>query len=302
MLVRLKQLLAEIQPQVLHVQGVNAYAWLAALTGFHPYVVTPWGADVNVGMRRGGLTHYLSGMALRRADLITCDAGFMKGQLMAWGVEDTKIKLVMFGVDFRRILPDSPSRGQVKRDGLGSPVIISTRLLTPERDVETFIRASPMIKGAFPGASFVVVGSGGERARLMALAVSEGVSDSVRFVGHVSEEEMIDWLHASDVYVSSSLMDAGLAASTAEAMACGLPVVTTDNSENALWIHEGVGGYLFSNRDSQELAEHVIKLLKTTGVGAAMGAYNVRLIRDRNNYEVEMQRMENLYERLARSA
>jgi glycosyltransferase involved in cell wall biosynthesis len=58
------------------------------------------------------------------------------------------------------------------------------------------------------------------------------VDDFVQFLGRIPHEAMPDLLTQADIYVSTSLSDAGISASTAEAMACGLPVIVTDTGEN----------------------------------------------------------------------
>ena len=50
-------LLRQIQPDVLHAQSVADPGWFAALSGFHPLVLTAWGSDVLLGLRRGPRLH-----------------------------------------------------------------------------------------------------------------------------------------------------------------------------------------------------------------------------------------------------
>ena len=128
------------------------------------------------------------------------------------------------------------------------------------------------------------------------------LAETVRFPGYLEEDEMVRWLCLADVYVSTSLTDAGLSASTAEAMACGLPVVITDNGENSDWVTDGKGGYLVPNNASDILAERVIRLLKDKNMRLKFGRVNRQTIEKRNNYVTEMDRMEVMYEELARHA
>lgn len=296
LLLKIKRILRDIRPDILHVHSVTSYAWMAMLSGFRPYVVTPW-MDMNIGVEKSFITRELSHLAVKKAALIIIDAQFVKEQLINWGVDENNIKVVMFGVNFERI-PNEKKRnsGLIQRYNLSdAPIVISTRLLTVIRDVESFVRAVPLIKKVISDVNFVVVGSGIERENLEAIARSNGTYDAIRFIGHVTEKEMIDWLCTSDIYVSTSLTDAGLAASTAEAMACRLPVVTTDNSENSLWVHEDSGGYLYPNQKPDKLAECIIKLLKDKSLREKFGEYNRKIIEENNNYHIEMEKVESLY-------
>ncbi len=98
-----------------------------------------------------------------------------------------------------------------------------------------------------------------------------------------------------DVYVSTSLSDAGLAASTAEAMACGLPVVITDFGDNRKWIEDGESGFIVPLKDPKALAEKIIYLLKNKDIRREFGMRNRKIIEEKNNYYREMEKMENSY-------
>jgi glycosyltransferase involved in cell wall biosynthesis len=98
--------------------------------------------------------------------------------------------------------------------------------------------------------------------------------------------------------VSTSLSDAGIAASTAEAMACGLPVVITDFGDNGRWVKNGEGGFLFRPGDHEALAQAIVWLLTHEGARSAFGRVNRTTIEQHNDYEKEMAKMERLYEEL----
>lgn len=299
LILKVQKILRDIKPDVIHVHSITSYAWLAMLSGFRPYIVTPWGTDINIEIGKSSITKILSIASLKRAELLICDAQFVKDRLIDFGVDKKRIEIIMFGVDFRRI-PNKKERNPdlIKKYNLkNSPIVISTRLLTKVRDVESFVRAAPLVKQNVSDAQFVVVGSGEERAKIEAIAKANGLYDSIRFIGHVTEPEMINWLCTSDIYVSTSLADAGLSASTAEAMACGLPVITADNSENSLWVHEGAGGYLYPDKDVGKLAECIVKLLNNRVLREKFGEYNRKIIEGKNNYSVEMRKVESLYMR-----
>jgi glycosyltransferase involved in cell wall biosynthesis len=211
------------------------------------------------------------------------------------GADRDKIKIVYFGTDtgkFRPLAADG-SRRSLELDG--HPVILSLRSLEPLYDVASLVRALPAVLREVPAAQCVLVGQGSEREPLTALAARLGVAERMRFAGAIAREDIPRYLAAADVYVSTALSDAGLAASTAEAMACALPVVVTDSGENRAWVTDGEGGFVVPVRDPAVLAEKIITLLKDPALRAECGRHNRRLIEERNNYHVEMQKMERIY-------
>ena len=127
-----------------------------------------------------------------------------------------------------------PALGLEKRE-----VLLTFGLLSPNKGIETIIRAMPAIKAARPDALYVILGAThphliaqeGEayRERLIALAEECDVSDAVRFVNsYVDRETLLAYLSACDVYVSPYLNEAQITSGTITyAVALGRPVVST---------------------------------------------------------------------------
>jgi glycosyltransferase involved in cell wall biosynthesis len=143
------------------------------------------------------------------------------------------------------------------------------------------------------------VGDGSERSVLESLVRSLGLMGTVRLAGAVPADEIPAFLAAADIYVSTARSDAGLAASTAEAMAAALPVVVTACAENHLWVAEGKGGYLVPLGDAEALARGILDLAHQPDLRSAFGAYNRQVIEERNNYFREMAKVEQLYQEVA---
>ena len=104
-----------------------------------------------------------------------------------------------------------------------APVVGSVGRLATQKRYDRLIRAV----AALPGAHALIVGEGGERAALEAAAVEEGVADRVHLAGH--RDDVGPALDAMDVFVISSDRE-GMSNAMLEAIAAGLPVVSTDVS------------------------------------------------------------------------
>lgn len=295
---RVRQILREVSPDVLHVHSVGTYGLVAALTRFQPLIATAWGSEVLITGKQF-VKRPLVKYALKRSKLITCDAEHMRTAMMNMGASKEKIHIINFGTDMDRFRPKS--RNMPLREKLGindRPVVTSFRSLRPLYDIGTFVRAIPDVLKRVPETMFVIAGGGEERDNLMNLAASLGVSKNVMFTGFLSYEVIPEYQAMGDVYVSTSLSDAGIAASTSEAMASGVPVVVSDTAENSLWVKDGEGGFLFPAKDSDMLAKKLICLLEGKEKRERFGAYGRSVIDERNNYDREMGKMEKLYERV----
>jgi glycosyltransferase involved in cell wall biosynthesis len=295
---RVKHVINEIRPDVLHAHYVRDYGFRAAESGFHPLVVTVWGSDVLVDPVGNPFVRWEVSRTLRKADLITCDTSHIVPGIRSLAGPGADIRIVNFGTDTRLFAPVTPDAHLKERLGVaGKRVVISTRSLRPIYDIATFIRSIPLILGNVPEATFVIVGGGPESDHLRALAQSLGVADEVRFIGPVPNEQLPQYLCMSEVYVSTSLSDAGIAASTAEAMACGLPVVISDFGDNAKWVREG-GGFLFPCGDHEALAGRLTDVLTAPHMRDTAARVNRDSVLERCDRDTEMAKMEQIYGQL----
>ncbi|MDP2729873.1 MAG: glycosyltransferase family 4 protein [Dehalococcoidales bacterium] len=303
MLLQFKSLIKSIEPDILHAHYIMETSLLAALGGFHPFIVTTWGSDVLIAPRKSRMSGWVAKFVLKRADLVTCDAEHIKEPLTGLGADPRKIKLIYFGTDTEKFKPMPKDERLAKELGTpGSPTIISLRRFEPIYNVETLIRAVPLVLGEVPEAKFLLVERGSQQEMLKGLAESLGVSSRVIFTGLVPPDELPRYLNLADIYVSTSLSDAGLASSTAEAMACGLPVVITDFGDNGKWVQDGVNGFIIPQKAPQELASKIIALIKDEEMRKRFGKKNRGIITERSDWQKEMAKMGRLYEELAKEA
>lgn len=302
---RTKSILSGIKPDVLHAHYVTNYGFFGALCNFKPFVVTAWGSDIlAVGTRIISIVKaFIARYVLRKANRITCDAQHMKEAMVKLGTAPEKINLICFGVDTRKFSPGEKSEVLRTKLGVGdSPTVISLRNLDPLYDVESLIKSIPFVLKEIPESKFLIAGKGSEEKRLKELAESLGVLGSVKFVGFIPNDELPQYLNSVDVYVSTSLSDAGIAASTAEAMACGLPVIVTDVADNRDWVEDGRNGFVVPIKNPKALAEKTIYLLEKDDIRKVFGKISRQITEERNNYYKEMEKMENIYKKLTERA
>jgi glycosyltransferase involved in cell wall biosynthesis len=292
-----RRIIAGCRPDVLHIHSVGSYGTVGLLSGFAPMVATPWGSDVIYG-KQSLLKRPLIAAILRRAAMITCDAWHMRDEVIAFGVPSERIRIINFGIDTERFSPRPPDIAIRSANRLGdAPAVISLRNFEPVYDIPTLLMAIPRVLERHPDTRFMLIGRGSLEGQLKALADQLGIAEAVRFVGFVPNDQLPAMLCSLDVYVSTSLSDAGIAASTAEAMACGLPAVITDSGENGCWIEDGRNGFLVPVSQPDALAERLIQIIGDADLRQRVGRAGRTTIQERNDYRVEMTKMEALYRR-----
>jgi glycosyltransferase involved in cell wall biosynthesis len=299
MMLVIKELLKKINPDIIHVHSVSGYAYMGMLIGFHPLVITPWGSDVLIEAQKSKIERFFIRLALKKADLITCDGENTKEAMKNLGILSQKIKFITFGVDIQKFKSGSGGNHIREKHSLqNSKIVISIRTLNPVHNVETFIKSIPLVLKHRPDTKFIIVGHGSEQEYLINLSKSLNIYNSIKFFGKVEEDEIVACLQASDIYVSTSLSESGLAGSTAEAMACELPVINTDTGDIKLWIKDGEGGFIVPTKNPGILAEKIIYLLKNDEERIKIGKINRKVIGERNNYYKEMDKMGKIYKGL----
>jgi glycosyltransferase involved in cell wall biosynthesis len=118
------------------------------------------------------------------------------------------------------------SRPKTLTPGSGPKLIIACRL-ERRKGVETVIESMPLIMAKFPAARLDVVGDGSLLAGLKELACRLGIDQSVTFHGKVAQSAVIRKLKEADIFCFPTSASEGFPKSVLEALACGLPVLTT---------------------------------------------------------------------------
>jgi len=299
-MLRVRKLIREINPDILHAQCVTSYGTIGAFTGFHPFLLTAYGSDILINPLKNKLIGIATRYVLKKADLITCDAQHVKDAMIKFGVKPERVRIINFGIDAKQFSPKSKNK-QLKADlGIKNEmVVMSLRKLEPIYDIMTLVESIPLVLRKVPETKFIIVGSGSEEKGLKERAKELKIEERVKFVGWVKNDTISNHLSVADVYVSTALSDAGIASSTAEAMACGVPAVVTDIGENRKWIQNGKSGFVVPIKEPAMLAEKIIYLLKNKNKREEFGRRGREIVEKKNSYRNEMLKMEKIYNEFA---
>ncbi len=110
----------------------------------------------------------------------------------------------------------------------GGPLLLNVKRLHPLADQTTLLRAFARLRPAHPEARLLIAGTGEAEHDLRALHAELGLGESARFLGLVPNEQVAELQGAADVFALSSVLEATPTVAL-EALACGTPVVSTDN-------------------------------------------------------------------------
>jgi UDP-glucose:(heptosyl)LPS alpha-1,3-glucosyltransferase len=193
---------------------------------------------------------------------VICNSRMVKADIARrFGVTDDKLHVIYNGVDLEHFQPClRAAQRQPLRQALAiddaRPVILFVGSGFERKGVPALLRALAQMRRR--DALLLVVGRDSGQRKMMALAERLGVAERVRFLG--GQQDVRPYYGAADCFALPTVYDP-MPNAALEALACGLPVVTSTTSGAAELIQPGVNGQVGAAGDIQGLADHLDSLL-----------------------------------------
>jgi glycosyltransferase involved in cell wall biosynthesis len=179
--------------------------------------------------------------------------------------------------DFLNSEPDC----ELRRD-LGipenAPVVVAVARLFPLKGYEYFVPAAQLIAAKLPNTCFLIVGDGVMTEMVKSQAMKLGLN--FVFAGLVPPSEVHRYIAISDILAHLSLRE-GLPRAVVQALACGKPAISFDLDGAPEVIIPGETGYLVEPKNSAQVAEFVVELLRDNKRRDVMGAKGKSLVSDK---------------------
>ncbi|HYZ21169.1 MAG TPA: glycosyltransferase [Rhodopila sp.] len=204
---------------------------------------------------------WLRRLALRHSPVVLPSRTLVRIAAETWKLPQRMIRYVPNGVDLARF-----AAGAARRDGATEPVIGTVAALRPEKNMARLLQAFARL----PAGRLLIVGNGPEHGALHALAASLGVSARVEFAGHHADPA--PFYLRFDIFALSSDTEQ-MPLSVIEAMASGLPVVSTDVGDVRLMLAEPNHAFV-TPRDDAAFAAALAALIDDPGLRRTLGAAN----------------------------
>jgi glycosyltransferase involved in cell wall biosynthesis len=189
------------------------------------------------------------------------------------GIPEKKARVILNGASVKRFLDAPAHPGSVlPRVRFG----IAARFV-PEKDHYTLLRAFAIVAAKLPGAELVIAGGGPLQNNLIRLTEELNLTNRVTFVGALPDTAQ--FMSQLDVFVLSSLNE-GLPLAILEAMAAGLPIVSTRAGGVEEAARDGYNAYLAEPGDSNGLAQAMIRMASSGPEMARMGELGRQFVQD----------------------
>ena len=275
-IVSLAEVIRERRPALVHAHGSKAglIARMAVLlAGRVPTIVTvhnqvlygsisPLMRWVYVTMERR--------LARRTARIITVSEALRREMVDVFGLDPALVTTVYNGLDLGPFLAGSDRAKARERYGIpaGALAIGLAARFAPQKALDVLVEAAVPVLERHPDARLVLAGSGPLLEFVRTRARASSVRDRILFPG--LETDMPGLLSALDIYASAAIAE-GLGLGTIEAMAAGLPVVSTTAGGTPEVVEDAVTGLLVPPGKAAQLTEALLRLAKDPALRRRMG-------------------------------
>lgn len=246
------------------------------------------GLDLSGALQQYG--NHLYDILFERGDLFLPISDYWRHKLISLGCDDKKIIVHRMGIDCQKFtfIPRQPlGREQIR--------LVTIARLIGKKGIEYGIHSVAKLSKLYQSIEYNIVGDGDLRKFLERLIDELDVGDAVTLLGWKQRAEIIEILNKADVLLAPSVTSKngdqeGIPVVLMEAMAMGLPVISTLHSGIPELVEHGISGFLVPEQDIDALAEKINYLIKHPELWPILGQagrlhveeyYNINKLNDR---------------------
>ncbi len=180
--------------------------------------------------------------------------------------------------------------------------MITIARLVEKKGLDDAIRACARLRDSGVCFFFQILGDGPQRAELERLAADLGLEDSIRFSGRVPNDRLRPMMSQAMVFVMPCVIARdgdrdGIPVAMMEAMASGVPVVSTTVSGIPELVEDGISGWLVPERSPELLAAALERTLKNPERAQACGLAGRARVAEEFDISMNAERLRRLIDR-----
>jgi glycosyltransferase involved in cell wall biosynthesis len=262
-----RRLLKENRYDLVHAFFGLPTGWLCYRTANRlPYIISLRGSDVPGGHARLQFEYKLLGPLLKRiwtdaSVLVACSEG-LKNRALRF-LPSANIDIIPNGIDLHKFHPAS------SRELSGELKLLTVGRLSVTKRFEMLVEAVEILSKQGKNVRLTISGGGGLLDELKNLVEQKKLTDIINLAGRIESEKMPDVYRQHDIFVSASMQE-GMSNAMLEAMASGLPIITT-KCEGVEELISG-NGVVVGTDSAEALAEAINNLAENKRAYNAMCA------------------------------
>jgi glycosyltransferase involved in cell wall biosynthesis len=211
---------------------------------------------------------------IERRDRVVAVGRSVRDALVAnEGIPTRRIEVIPNGIDTDRFRPSTEVREVVRRDlRVGDDyLVMMVARLDPIKDHLTAIRAVQRARSVLPNLKLMIVGDGPQRGAIESFIRQERMLEHVVLLGTRSDVPRL--LNGADTLLLTSISE-GIPLTVIEAMATGVPIVSTNVGSLSDVVTHGSNGFLSGVGDDEALGTHMVELGRSMELRHTMGESN----------------------------
>ena len=292
---KIKRLINDFNPNILHAHYASSYGLLGALSRFHPFVLSVWGADIfdfpNISFLHKAILKY----NLSKSDRVLSTSEIMKEEIKKYTKKN--IEVTPFGVNTERFFPR-----KVESLFSDNDIVIGTvKSLENKYGIEYLIKAFDLVRQRNPDYSLklLIVGKGTKETQLKKLVKELGLESNTIFTGFINPTEVEKYQNMLDISVSVSIDDSeSFGVAVLEASACGKPVIVSNVGGLPEVVEDGKTGYVVEAKNYFTLAEVIEKLILNPELRSEIGNNGRERVINKYNWNDSIKQMISVYNSL----
>nr|WP_321268044.1 glycosyltransferase [uncultured Sulfurimonas sp.] len=289
-----KKIIKEFEPDIVHAHYASSYAFVGALCGFSPFIVSVWGSDVFSFPKKSFLHKAVLKYNLKKADKILSTSHVMAKETKLYTNKD--IEVTPFGIDIEQFKPTYTKEELFEKDDI---VIGTVKTLEEKYGIEYLIRAFKIICDKYVELplKLLIVGEGSLGSYLKNLTKELEIDNKVIFTGKVPFTDVSKYHNMLSVSVSVSNSES-FGVAIIEASSCAKPVVVSNVGGLPEVVEDGVSGFVVPPRDPQKTSDAIEKLIIDDKLRNTMGNNGRIIVKKLYNWKENVVLMLNIYKEI----
>jgi glycosyltransferase involved in cell wall biosynthesis len=291
-------LMRRYQPAILQVNS-SRDSWIGAIAG---RLISPSPKIIRIRHISTPLNRNMTTQLLYRRllDMVVVTGGerTRQGLIERDGLAADRVAAFPIGLDVEYFQP-APADPNLRLE-LGLPnrqlLVGIISYLRTYKGHEYFIEAAGRIAEKRDDVTFIIVGEGPEEQAIRTLIEQRGLTSRIRMLGF--RDDLLNVFRSLDVFAIPSVEGDTIPQVLMQALAMGIPVVSTTVGSIPDVVIEGETGFVVAPRDGMALAERILQLCDDAGLRGRMGANGRTLVKRSYSIDKMLDRMETVYRNL----
>ncbi len=296
---KVKKILLDYNPDIVHAHYATSYGLLGALLNFHPYIISVWGSDVYDFPERSFFNKVILKYNLRKSDKICSTSHAMANQTKKYTNKD--ISVIPFGIDLKKFKLTK----KIKKIFPETSLVIGTiKTLEEKYGIEYLIRAFKLLVDKYPEQELklLIVGGGSQENFLKNMVKEFNLMDKTVFTGKIKYDDIVEYYNELDIYLALSIYDSeSFGVAVVEAGACEKPVIVSNMGGLPEVVEDQKTGFVINSKDYTRASYYLEILMLDVEQRISLGKNARKRVHQLFNFDDNLKLMVDMYKKSSKA-